>query len=114
MEKKAPHFSDWSFLSVKYRVPTVDLEGYEVSAERLYQVIRESPGSRRLKRRLLSYLERSVIQGRPNVKCVWLGVAMANFAESLVGEDEALIAIGDNISDLDKLPYVIADGKPVQ
>jgi hypothetical protein len=89
----------------------VDMTAYEVSATRLRQVIRESPGNDALKRRLIAYLNRRVIKGRATVKCLLLGVAMAEFAETT--DDEDFIAIGHNVVDLDKLPYVIANGRPV-
>ena len=87
----------------------VDMTAYEVSATRLRQVIRESPGNDELKRRLIAYLNRRVIKERLTVQCVRLGVAMANFAETT--DDEDLIAIGHSINDLNKLPYVIANGR---
>jgi hypothetical protein len=89
----------------------VDFLGYEVSATKLRQVIRDGPGSNELKRRLIGYLNRRVIKGRPTVKCVLLGVAMSRFAETT--DDEDLIAISYDINDLNKLPYVIANGQPV-
>jgi hypothetical protein len=94
----------------------VDLMAYEVSATRLRQVIRDSPGNDELKRKLIAYLNRRVIKGRATAKCVLLGVAMARFAETTpmaLGDDEDLIAIGHNLVDLNKLPYVIANGRPV-
>jgi hypothetical protein len=89
----------------------IDPMAYEVSATRLRQVIRESPGSDALKRRLIAYLNRRVIKGRATAKCVLVGVAVSKFAETT--DDEDLIAISHNLVDLNKLPYVIANGKRV-
>ena len=89
----------------------LDFLAYEVSATKLRQVIREGPGSDALKRRLIAYLNRRVIKDRATVKCVLLGVAMAAFAETT--DDEDLIAISHNLVDLNKLPYVIANGQRV-
>jgi hypothetical protein len=89
----------------------VDMFAYEVSATRLRQVVRESPGSDELKRRLIAFLNRRVIKGRARVKCVLLGHAMSQFAETT--DDEDLIVISRNLCDLNKLPYVIANGRPV-
>jgi hypothetical protein len=84
---------------------------YECSSTKLRQVIRESPGSEELKRKLIAFLNRRVIKGRGTAKCVLVGIALSNFAETT--DDPDLIAIGHNLVDLDKLPYVIANGRPV-
>ena len=84
---------------------------YEVSASKLRQVIRDSPGSAELKRRLIAYLNRRVIKDRATVKCVLLGHALAQFAETT--DDEDVLAINRNLVDLSKLPYVIANGRRV-
>jgi hypothetical protein len=89
----------------------IDMTAYEVSATRLRQVIRESPGNDALKRQLIAYLNRRVIKGRATAKCLLLGAAMAEFAETT--DDEDLIAIHRNLVDLNKLPYVIANGRRV-
>jgi hypothetical protein len=94
----------------------IDPLAYEVSAPRLRQVIRESPGNDALKRKLIAYLNRQVIKGRATAKCLLVGIALSNFAETTpmaFGDDEDLIAISHNLADLDKLPYVIANGRPV-
>jgi hypothetical protein len=98
-------------LQAAVRAQGIDLMAYEVSATRLRQVIRNGPGSDQLKRKLLSFLNRRVIKGRATVKCVLLGVAMAEFAETT--DDEDLIRISHNVDDLDQLPYVIANGRRV-
>jgi hypothetical protein len=92
-------------------VSGIDPMAYEVSATRLRQVIRESPGSDELKRKLIGYLNRRVIKGRATAKCVLVGVALSKFAET--ADDEDLIAISHNLVDLNKLPYVIANGRRV-
>jgi hypothetical protein len=84
---------------------------YEVSATRLRQVIRESPGNDALKRRLIAFLNRRVIKGRPTAKCMLVGIALSHFAETT--DDPDLVAISHNLVDLNKLPYVIANGRPV-
>lgn len=89
----------------------IDPLAYEVSAARLRQVIRESPGGDELKRRLIAFLNRRVIKRRATVKCVLLGVALSQFAETT--DDEDLIVISRNLADLNKLPYVIANGRLV-
>jgi hypothetical protein len=89
----------------------IDPRAYEVSATRLRQVIRESPGSDALKRKLIAYLNRRVIKGRATAKCLLVGIALSNFAEAT--DDEDLVAISHNLVDLNKLPYVIANGRPV-
>jgi hypothetical protein len=89
----------------------IDPMAYEVSATKLRQVIRESPGSDELKRRLIVFLNRRVIKGRATVKCLLLGIAMSKFAETT--DDEDFIAIGHHVVDLNKLPYVIANGRRV-
>ena len=89
----------------------IDPMAYEVSATRLRQVIRESPGSDELKRRLIAHLNRRVIKGRATAKCVLVGVALSRFAETT--DDDDLIAISHNLVDLNKLPYVIANGRAV-
>lgn len=89
----------------------VDPYSYTVSAARLRQVIRESPGNDALKRKLLTYLERKVIKGKTTAGCVQLGSALAEFTERT--DDEDIIAICHRVNDLDNLPYVSANGRLV-
>lgn len=88
----------------------IDPMGYEVSAAKLRQLVQESPPDNdRLKRKLLTYLERRVIKGRTTVKCVLLGSAVADFAERT--DDEDIIPIAKYLNNLDRMPYVVANGR---
>jgi hypothetical protein len=89
----------------------VDPHAYAVSAAKLRQVIRDGPGSDALKRRLLNYLARKVVKGGTTANCLLLGMALAEFAEKT--DDEDIIPINDRLRDLNNLPYVIANGRPV-
>ena len=89
----------------------VDPTAYAVSSSRLIALIQEGPGSERLKLALINHLARTVIQGKATASCVEIGYVFAEFQKK--NPDPELNAIFQNINDLDKLPYVTADGKPV-
>jgi hypothetical protein len=88
-----------------------DLRAYAVSSARLRDVIRESAANDKLKRQVITFLERRVIKGRATVHPTLLGMAVAEFTEKT--DDEDILVIANDLNNLNKLPLIIANGRSV-
>lgn len=87
--------------------------GHHVSAQRWRELVNVSRASEDMRARVLACGER-VIAGKPTVDCFALGFALGQMENELNDEQCAqfLLAIKDT-RDLNKLPYVSINGRPV-
>jgi hypothetical protein len=90
--------------------------GYLVSTQRWRELVSASPASADMRARVLARGEQ-VIAGKPTIDCFELGLALGRMHRELIDTDavqleQFMLALKDT-RDLNRLPYVSINGKPV-
>jgi hypothetical protein len=84
---------------------------YKFRTDNVKKVIREANASDELKEALIAHLDLEVFQGREYCGVAHVAIEVAEFTK--VTNDMGIISISGDLRNLDKLPFALIGGKPV-